>query len=91
MKHDIVPCVWIGDLEQALELQYGSEFIEEIKNEYNSLRDFMFDFYMNDLCCKYYISDDVVNDLCQTNEYCIKTFLRDTFPGYDYIIVDVFW
>ena len=52
MKYTTVPYFWIGDLENALEAQYGSEFIQEIQNKYNGIRNLMFDdFYMNDVSC----------------------------------------
>ena len=99
MKHTTVPYFWIGDLENALEVQYGSEFIREINTKYDDIRGLMFgDSFMNDVCCKYYI-DEIVeyegipwqNEARIRLENCIKTFLRDMFPGLDYVIVDVMW
>ena len=58
MKYTTVPCFWVGDLENALEAQYGPEFIQEIRAKHNGIRRLMFDdFYMNDVCCKYYIDE----------------------------------
>ena len=97
MKYKTVPCFWVGDLENALEAQYGSEFIQEILTKFGDLRHLMFDdYYMNDVCCKYYIyeieeyEDQSWQDEAHIRlENCIKIFLRDMFPNCDYVIVDV--
>ena len=99
MKNTTVPCFWVGDLENALEAQYGPEFIQEIRAKHNGIRRLMFDdFYMNDVCCKYYIDEmeEYEGHSWQDEthirlENCIKTFLRDMFPGYDYVVVDLMW
>lgn len=99
MKYKTVPCFWVGDLEKALEAQYGPEFIQEIRAKHNGIRRLMFDdFYMNDVCCKYYIDEmEEYEDYSWQDEAhirlenCIKTFLRDMFPDYDYVVVDVMW
>ena len=47
MKYKTVPCFWVGDLENALEAQYGPEFIQEIRAKHNGIRCLMFDdFYI---------------------------------------------
>ena len=44
MKYTIMPVIWVDDLEDALIARYGPEF----KNDYDNLRDVMFDDnYMN--------------------------------------------
>ena len=99
MKYTIVPCFWVGDLETALEAQYGSEFIQEIRATYGDLRRLMFDdFYMNDVCCKYYIDEmeeyeghSWQDETLIRLENCVKTFLRDLFPNFNCVIVDVMW
>ena len=79
--------------------QYGPEFIQEIRSKHNGIRRLMFDdFYMNDVCCKYYIDEmeEYEGHSWQNEDYirlenCIKTFLRDMFPDCDYVVVDVMW
>ena len=97
MKHDIVPCFWIGDLEDALEVQYGPEFMEDLRAENDDLRNIMFDeFYMNDVCCKYSLETDeddeeIMSDKVLHFNQCIRAMLADMFPEAKYVVVDVMW
>ena len=95
MKHSLAPYFWVGDLENALILQFGQEFMDEVGH----LRSFLFDTnYMNDVSIKYYIDEleefegfEWQDEQHIRLENCIKTFLRDMFPGHDYVLVDVMW
>lgn len=95
MKYRIVPSCWVGDLSDALELQYGEEFM----NEVGELRQFLFyDSYMNDVYVSYCFSEleeyegkSWQNEKRIRLENCIKTFLQDMFPDYDTILIDVMW
>lgn len=101
MRYKIVPCLRVGDLEKALEAQYGPEFIQEIHDRHNDICQLMFgECFMNDVCCKYYIDklEDYKGHSWQDEDHirlenCIKTFLRNTFHSSDYssdyVIIDV--
>lgn len=99
MKYATVPCFWIGDLENALEAQYGPEFTQEIRDKHNGMHQLMFgECFMNDVCCKYYIDELEDYEGCSLQEEasirlenCIRTFLRDIFPDFDYVVIDVTW
>ena len=96
MKHEIMPVITASDLEEALRLQYGEEFMEDIEDNVSS---FLFDTdYINDVCKKYsfdkleeYTGGFWQNETRIRVENCIKTFLQDTFPGYERVIIDVSW
>ena len=98
LKYYMAPCLWVEDLAQALEVQYGTEFMNEIE-ENGGLRIFLFrDCFMNDVCCMYSISElEVYEGLYWQDETrirlenCIKTFLQDIFPNCDYVVIDVMW
>lgn len=95
MKYKILPHFWIEDLEQALEAQYGTEFIEEV----GDLRNFLFnDYFSNDASYQYRINEleeyegkPWQNETRIRLENCIKTFLIDIFPGYEMVVIDVTW
>lgn len=95
MKYKMAPSFWVGDLEEALTIQYGKEFM----NEVGYLRNFLFgDNYMNDVYVKYWIDEieeytgEEWEDEKQIRlENCIKTFLKDIFPDHDYVLIDVMW
>ena len=91
MKYNILPVIEIGALEEALTIQYGEGF--------NDLRQLMFgDCYMNDVYCAFWFDnlEEYEGKYWQNEEdirkmNCIKTFLQDTFPNYNRVLVDVSW
>ena len=96
MKYTFVPIIKIDDLEKDLILQFGEDFLggEELRN-------IMFDTsYINDVYCSYsweYLSEgEDAPDYCDDEECnrinrCIMSFLKDTFPDYTKVLVDVSW
>ena len=86
-------------MENALKSQYGPEFIQEIHIKYDDIRCLMFDdFYTNDVCYKYHIDEmEEYNGYSWQDEAhirlenCIKTFLRDIFPNFDYVAINIIW
>ena len=95
VKHEILPSLWVGDLKDALALQYGDDFIEEV----GELRQFLFDDrFMNDVYVSYCLSEleEYTGASWQDEEHirlenCIKTFLQDVFPDYETVLIDVMW
>lgn len=91
MKYNILPVIEMGALEEALTIQYGEGF--------NDLRQLMFyDSYMNDVYCAFWFDhlEEYKGEYWRNEEdvhklNCIKTFLQDTFPNYDRVLVDVSW
>ena len=91
MKYNILPVIEMGALEEALTIQYGEGF--------NDLRQLMFDDgYMNDVYCAFWFDhlEEYKGEYWRNEEdvrklNCIKTFLQDTFPNYDRVLVDVSW
>ena len=96
MKAKMIPMIEAGELEEALCLQYGEGFMEDIDDNISS---FLFDTeYMNDVCKKYYFDEieEYTGKPWQDEkririENCIKTFLQDIFPGMDCVLIDVSW
>ena len=93
MKYEMCPVVSVYELERALILQYGAN------EAFDELASFLFnDDYANDSYKSFYFDElDVYEghpwqdeeEIRITN--CVKTFLQDTFPGHDRILIDVSW
>ncbi len=94
MKYEMCPVVSIYALEEALTAQYGAN--EVFCGE---LTPFLFgDDFMNDSYKSFYIDElEVYEGKSWQDEEeiriinCVKTFLQDTFPGHDRILIDVSW
>lgn len=96
MKYTFIPIIKIDDLEKDLILQFGEDFLggEELRN-------IMFDTsYINDVCCFYswkHLTEDEADYYDDTEDECdrinrlIMSFLKDTFPDYTEVLVDVSW
>lgn len=94
MKYTLLPMIEIDELESALEIQYGEDFIAEIQSEFGSLRQLLFDDrYMNDVCLKYSFGTFSKGETIQDRlENCVKAFLMDATPDdYVSVIIDVSW
>lgn len=95
MEYKMMPAFWVEDLKEALTIQYGREFMDEV----GDLRNFLFDDnYMNDVYVKYWFGEieEYTGKAWQDEEHirlenCIKTFLKDLFPDHDYVLIDVMW
>lgn len=99
MKYAMMPVIRIRDLEDALDAQYGSDFLSRD----DSLREILFDDqYCNDSAKKLYILDveewdDSFLEYDWFNEHkwrirnCVLTFLQDLFPDQEYVMIDVTW
>lgn len=93
MKYEMCPVVSPYELGRALTLQYG-------ENEaFNDIVSFLFgDDCENGSYKSFYFDElDVYEDHPRLyEEYirivnCMKTFLQDTFPGHNMILIDVSW
>lgn len=94
MKYTLLPTFKINELENALKIQYGEDFVAEIESEYNGLRNLLFDDrYMNDVCIKYNLYDfDEEYDEENRLEKCVRDFLISIIPSdYSSVIIDVSW
>lgn len=94
MKYNLLPTFEIDELEDALQIQYGEDFIAEIQSEFGSLRQLLFDdCYINDVCIKYSFRTLSKGETIQDRlENCVKTFLIDIIPeAYSRVIIDVAW
>ena len=95
MEYKMMPAFWVEDLKEALTIQYGREFMDEV----GDLRNFLFDTnYMNDVYVEYgfdeieeYTGEEWQDENHIRLENCIKTFLKDIFPDHDYVLIDVMW
>lgn len=90
----VLPVLGIDELEDALKIQYGEDFIAEIQSECGSLRQLLFDdCYTNDVCIKYSFRTLSKGETIQDRlENCIKTFLIDIIPeAYPQVIIDITW
>ena len=96
MEHKNAIELNIYDLYDALALQYGEEFKEDM--DHYDLRNLMFgDVYMNDSYKKFCIDEEIPEEefdawngiapICNA----IITFLQDSFPNHDYVLVDISW
>lgn len=86
IPHDIVPAVQLDDIEDAL---YDAGI--EVKE---SLREFFFgDSFSNDVYKALYIDEDSDPKWDDNAELRNKIYalLREAFPNYDTILVDVSW
>ena len=90
MKYEMIPAISIYELEEALQKQYGFDFIDNN----GGLRQLLFgDYYMNDC----YKGLDLEYEDWEDDEYVgfpiktIKTFLQDIFPNHEYVLINVSW
>lgn len=95
MKYEILPVVSDTELQEALELQFGPDIMGQ--NEF--MANVLFgDDYNNDSCKYYSFKEDEVYEgkIWQKEEHilirnCLNAMLRDMFPNYERILVDVTW
>lgn len=95
MKYEMMPVVDAGDLQDALELQFGPAIMG---NEDVMAQVLFDDEYSNYSYKRYNFSkDEVYEGHSWQNEEriricnCVNAMLRDMFPGHDTILVDVSW
>lgn len=96
MKHTLAPIIELNDLREAMFLQYGRDFMDPIKlsffdlAEMNSYIRISFDdeaFADNveeHAYCEDYRPEEVER---VTAECCVMTYLADTIPNFDYVLV----
>lgn len=95
MKYEMMPVVDAEDLREVLELRFGPD----VMGDEDFMANVLFgDEYNNDSCKRYYFSEDEVYEgkSWQNEERiricnCVNAMLRDMFPGYERILVDVSW
>ena len=89
MRYTVLPVVHADELNKALALQYQVEF---------DVRNLFWDYFTNDTCMRLeygdypdnanFASADEVNEL---KRRVVCGFLRDIFPNYTEVIIDVSW
>ena len=96
MKYKMRPAIWVHDLEDALREELSEEIMEEVED----LRSFLFDDnYTNDSYQIYYIDDfiEITPTMSDENakivslENTIIAFLQEKFPEHDAVLIDVSW
>ena len=91
MKVQTMPVITVYDLADALEAQYNWGLNS------SDISQLMFgEEYMNDCYKRYYFAEDAIcwsvkYEEAVRKENLLKSFLRDTFPEYSEILVDVYW
>ena len=100
MKYTIMPVIWVGDLEKALRLHYGPDFL--VQGEDN-LRNILFDDqYCNDVAKSLNIWDieewddsfleyEWFNERHWRIRNRVLIFLQKMFPDYRCVMIDVMW
>ena len=83
MKVKMMPTVSSYDLEEAIKQQYGLDV------EIPTLL-FPEDF-MNDCFKEYAYKDTRWDEFCESDELCVRQYLRDVFPQYESILVKISW
>lgn len=95
MKYEMMPVVTADALQEALELQFGSD----VMGNEDVLANALFgEEYNNYSCKRYYFQTDEVYEgkFWQNEEHiricnCVNAMLRDMFPDRDTVLVDVSW
>ena len=95
MQYEMMPVVDAYELQKALELQFGPDIMGNEDVMANVLFN---DDYDNYSCKRYCFEKDEVYEghFWQNEERiricnCVNAMLRDMFPGYHTILVDVSW
>ena len=83
MKVKMMPTVSSNDLEEAIKQQY------DLDVEIPTLL-FPEDF-MNDCFKEYAYKDTRWDESCESDELCVRQYLRDVFPQYESILVKISW
>ena len=83
MKVEMKPVINSNDLAEQIKAQYNLDLcIPEVL--------FPEDF-MNDCFKEYYYKDTCENEFCESEEMCVRQYLRDVFPQYDSILIKISW
>jgi hypothetical protein len=93
MEYTIMPIIFISHLQEALELQYGKDAfedcdIEQVLRMYDDAEEtesMMYFFFREEFDCNDNEPDDV---FFTTKIRLIATFLQDTFPDDDTVLID---
>ena len=95
MKYDMMPVIEAGNLQDALELQFGPE----VMGDNDILARILFsESYGNDCYKSYYFRDMEVYEgkSWQDEEHirirnCVNSILQDLFPDHERVLIDVSW
>lgn len=83
MKVEMKPVINSNDLEEAIKVQYDLDLcIPEVL--------FSEDF-TNDCFKEYAYKDTREDEFCESDELCVRQYLRDTLPQYDSVLVKISW
>ena len=83
MKVEMKPVIDSNDLEEQIEAQYNLDLrIPEVL--------FPEDF-TNDCFKEYAYKDTREDEFCESDELCVRQYLRDVFPQYESILVKISW
>ena len=85
MKIEMMPTINLGDLTDAVNMQYGLELTRR------KLGDMLFpDSYCND-CYKVYYFDGFYAGEEYEQENCVIAYLMDVLPEHTKVLIDVSW
>ena len=83
MKVKMMPTVSSYDLEEAIKQQYDLDV---------DIPTLLFpEDFMNDCFKKYAYKDTREDEFCESEELCVRQYLRDIFPQYESILVKISW
>ena len=83
MEVKMMPTVSSYELEEAIKLQYGLDV---------DIPTLLFpEGFMNDCFKKYAYKDTCEDESCESEELCVRQYLRDVFPQYESILVKISW
>ena len=83
MEVKMMPTVSSYELEEAIKLQYGLDV--EIPTLLPP------EDFMNDCFKEYAYKDTRWDEFCESDELCVRQYLRDVFPQYESILVKISW
>lgn len=83
MKVEMKPIVNSNDLAEAIKAQYNLDLcIPEV---------LFADVFQNDCYLEYHYSNPIEDAFCESDEMCVRQYLRDALPQYDSILVKISW
>lgn len=83
MKVKMMPTVSSYDLEEAIKQQYDLDV---------DIPTLLFpEDFMNDCFKEYAYKDTLEDEFCESEELCVRQYLRDVFPQYESILVKISW
>lgn len=83
MEVKMMPTVSSYDLEEAIKQQYDLDV---------DIPTLLFpEDFMNDCFKEYAYKDTREDEFCESEELCVRQYLRDVFPQYESILIKISW